>query len=109
MKSLRIIKIIFSYSIVGFTVVLSLIGVFISFREALYRGIGIETENARIYILTKWQAIIYNSIGCLFNITLIFFLSFLLYKKRYNWAIIATIIAWGVSFVIDIFEEFLKR
>ena len=108
-KIIRIIGICTSYLFCAFTIFIDLASFFFSFREAVNRFCNIETASSKKYILSRNTAVWYNSAVGLLALGTTFLMVFLLYRKRYFWAVFVAVVTWLISFEINYFESLLLR
>lgn len=100
------IKIVLAYLLAVPIILLIILPVsFFAVREVLYRSMGKMTDMSRLYSLTDRQAIIFNSIDSLYEIAVIFILVRWLYKKKYTWVIIASVLVLIIFFVLAHIED----
>jgi len=89
---MKLVKIILTYVLAVPSIILTVSVSFLAIREVLYRSTGRLTEMSKHYVLTDKQAIIFNSIDGLYEIVVLFILIRWLYKKKYNLALIASVV-----------------
>ena len=102
---MKVLKVVVAYLLAVPTILLTLAVSFFAVREVLYRSMGKMTGMSIHYSLTDRQAIIFNSIDGLYEIAVIFILVRFLYKKKYNWVIIASVLALIIGFVLAHIED----
>jgi hypothetical protein len=106
---MKVAKIIIAYILAIPSILAYSILVFFALREVLYRSFGWQSEMSKLYTLTDKQAIIYNSIDGSFDVIVVVVLIKWLYKKKYNWIIIASFLVWIIFFIMAHIEGAWRR